>query len=239
MRLAVLTTCMGRLGSLQAIASPLLAELARRDAWVVCDWSCPDRAGNWLESLSDPRVHVVRRRGERWFHKTGALTLCLERAGELKASHVCQLDADTGVRPGFRAELARTLRPGSFAVAALRPGAHPHAGDSLTGLLALERAQAARVRPWDPAFRGYGAEDYAARIFCLIGGLEPRELPRELFQPLEHPDRERGAYQPDRLALSWNRNMALMRRLVRERCGKTLREIPGAARCLNRAGSSF
>lgn len=239
MRLAVLTTTMGRLATLQSTAHALLRELGPRDWWVVVDWSCPDRSGDWLEAIRDPRLVVVRRAGERWFHKTAAIGLALERARELGPTHVCQLDADTGPGAGLRRELARLLEPGCFVLAALRPGEAPQRGDSLTGLLALELAEVLRLEPWRPEFRGYGGEDYFARLACLIGGLRPRELARSYCAPIEHSDRARGAHQKDRPQQSWSRNMALMRRLVLELTGASLRELPGAARMLNCAGSSL
>lgn len=239
MKLALLTTCMGRLATLMTVAPTVRAELATRDGWIVVDWSCPDRAGDYLERLGDRRIRVLRHPGERYFHKTRALGLALERARELGTTHVCQLDADSCPRPGFRAELGRLLEPGCFVVAAMRPGAAPQRADSLTGLLALETREAERLELWHPGFRGYGCEDYWARLACLIGGLRPRELRRSFVEPLEHSDREREAHQRDRLQLTWTRNLRLMYRLARERTGGSLRDLPGAARCLNRPGSSF
>lgn len=231
MRLATLTTSMGRRHHLQATIPSVLAELEPQDHYLLCDWSCPQDSGGWAHSLGEERVLVHYRPGERYFHKTAALNLLLARAIALGVEYIAALDADTVVRPGWRAALAERLSQERFLIAPL--GSGPQPGRGLTGFLAVCPRTLSQAGGWAEEFRGYGCEDYELRLRLLLRGLDWAELPPGLLKPLDHGSHERGRHYRTTLRRSFATNWGVMRRRVAELDARPLDAIPGARRMLN------
>ncbi|HEY4997615.1 MAG TPA: glycosyltransferase, partial [Usitatibacter sp.] len=108
-RLAYVTTCMGRLEHLK---QSLPRAAGQPDvSCVVVDYSCPDRAGNWVEQHF-PGVKVVRIEGETRFNASRARNAGAAAAGDVE--WLGFFDADILLDESFAKVVLPTLRRGSF-----------------------------------------------------------------------------------------------------------------------------
>ena len=112
-----ITTCMGRLSSLKR-SLPTFSH-QRNSRVVVVDYSCPDRAGAWVETHY-PECRVVRVADAEFFHLSRA-----RNAGFLAVSPdadwVCFVDADVCLSPSFYERVQPLLEPGRFVVLPMHP----------------------------------------------------------------------------------------------------------------------
>jgi hypothetical protein len=231
----VVVTCMGRLAFVNRTLPTVLADPS--PCYCLVDFSCPDRAGDWLESTYPDRVRdgtmmVVRAEGRRFFHKTVALNLGAEAVMARGARTLCFADADTAFAAGAIGEIAALLAPGRFLVAG--PGDGGGSIASLTGLLVVAAADFQRAGGYDEAFEDWGSEDIEMRLrLHLRLGLSAVPIPARLVQPLKHGDWLRTQFHRERnLRKSAVRNQALLQARLGEWTGQPIEQLPESAKCL-------
>ena len=214
----VVVTCMGRLEFLRRSAPRVLA---RHDVgYCLVDYSCPDQAGNWLESTypkatTDGRLAVERTSGRDHFNKCVALNLGARRAIREGARWLCFLDADTLILDGFFDWLDAAAADERFLISDLRAdGSDP---PSLTGVLVVSSRQFARTSGFDESFQGWGGEDIEFRLrLHALHGLSFGRIPLRFLQAIEHEDALRTRfYQEQDISVSDRKNyLRLIRKWV-------------------------
>jgi hypothetical protein len=194
---------------------------------VVVDYSCPDRCGEWAKGAEPDayeagRLLIARAPDQKVFHKAKAHNMGAAAAIGLGAEHLCFLDADTLVTPGFAAWCQEHAAEGRFAI--VEPA--PEGGD-LTGVLLVSAKDVATHGGFDQAFVGYGKEDIEIRLrYRIVGGLEYELMPSELLSSIPHGDelRTRHYQQRDRI-VSDRANLRRLHALVERWTGKKLGEL--------------
>lgn len=189
-RIYVVVPCMGRLRFLKETAPRILANPAAR--YCLVDYSCPDRAGDWLlgafpADAESGRVIVERVVGRTLFNKSAAHNAGALRAIREGADYLCFLDADTLITPEYLPWVARNARPERFLIASRLPdGTDP---PSLTGLLVLHAEAFRQSGGLDEGFRGWGFEDIEFRIrLRLLHALEYMDVPLDMIEAIPHGD---------------------------------------------------
>jgi hypothetical protein len=191
---------MGRLDFLRRTAGPVLE--APGVGYCLVDYSCPERAGAWLErnhaqAVQSGRLLVERVPERERFNKCEALNVGARRVSGEGARVLCFLDADTLVAPPFFAWLEAHVRDGEFSIADLRPDGSDR--PSLTGVLALTARDFATTTGFDQAFDGWGGEDIEFRLrLHVLHGLSFARIPLALLEPLEHDDGLRTRFYPEK-----------------------------------------
>lgn len=223
LRYTAIITCMGRLSFLQQTLPELLNHTEMYA--VVVDYSCPDRAGDWVEQThgASGRV-VVQRVPERTaFNKCEALNFGAARALEegLDEHVLVVLDADTRIEAGFWDWVQRTVRPDHFYSI---EGSPDHI--DLTGVLLVTAEHFVASGGFDERFVGWGAEDLDMRLKLYFKlGLPFGQIPPKLLTALPHEDELRVAhYQQKNRSESLYYNLHRMLRNVQEWTGRDLRE---------------
>lgn len=234
----IVTTCMARRDHLEQTLPAAL----RNSGFgvVVVDYSCPQSSGAWARTtfrseLATGRLRVVEVRGEATFHKTRALNLGAHDAIAAGATHLCFVDADTHLLPGFGAwvlqELVR-VPSGSVFIAALTSVRREVA--ELYGFLLLEATLFEQTGGYAENFVGWGCEDLEMRLrLVLKHSATVREIPLELFAFLQHPFELRSTnYRTKDWSTSNSENLLELERLVHSWTGQSLRDLDGPARRL-------
>jgi hypothetical protein len=235
----IVVTCMGRRAFLeQTIASIRGVEETAPLGYCLVDFSCPDRAGDWLEAKYPDDIRsgatiVVRVEGREFFHKTEALNLGARAAIEQGARHLCFADADTMFAPGAFAEIAARTGGRRFLIASGEAGTGSSV-PSLTGLLVVASDDFVRAGGYDEAFADWGSEDVELRLrLHLRLGLEAVPLPSGLAWPLKHGDWTRSRFHRERdLRKSATRNYLLLQERVRQWTGQAMENLPESAKQL-------
>jgi len=211
-KLWVVVTCMGRLEFLRQTAPPVLG--CPDVGYCLVDYSCPDRAGQWLtctfeEEARAGRLLVEEIPGRSLFNKCEALNAGARRATQAGAEYLCFLDADTLVEPGFFEWAAGRLNPQRFLIAALENGKDVA---SLTGVLVVSAPAFAASRGFDQAFRGWGGEDLEFRLrLHLLQRLGYEDIPLSWLRPITHDDSLRSRFYEEKDVRSSNgRNFQLL-----------------------------
>lgn len=94
-KLSLITTCMGRLDHLKRTLPQRIHPDIEN---IVVDWSCPNRAGDWIQSNYGNDVIVIKVRGQRHYNRSISRNTALQAAtGEF----VCNADADLMINPHF------------------------------------------------------------------------------------------------------------------------------------------
>lgn len=234
----IVTTCMGRRAHLE---QTLPAALRNGDVGVVLvDYSCPQASGQWARTafpaeVATGRLRVVEVRGETTFHKTQALNLGARDAIAAGASHLCFVDADTHLLPGFGTWLLKQLAEaptGSIFISALTSDRREVA--ELYGFLLLETALFEQAGGYAGRFVGWGCEDLEMRLrLVLKHSATVREVPLELLAFIQHPFDLRSAhYTTKDWSTSNSKNLLELERLVHSWTGRALRDLEGPARRL-------
>jgi len=231
----VVVTCMGRLAFVQRTLPTVIAQDGI--GYCLVDYSCPDRAGDWLERAHADRIRagtmaVERVEGKQYFHKTAALNAGARAAVARGARALCFADADTSFAAGALAEIGALLAPGRFLVCGRGPdGASLR---SLTGLLVVYAADFQRAGGYDEAFTDWGSEDVEMRLRLHVRWrLAPLAIPPRLVHPIQHGDWLRTRFHRERdLRASAVRNEALLRARLVEWTGQRSEELSETARGL-------
>ena len=233
--LSVVVTCMGRRAFLEQTIASIRAPGV---GYCLVDYSCPDRAGDWLEArypddIRSGAMIVVRVEGREFFHKTAALNLGARAAIARGARHLCFADADTMFAPAAFVEIAARIRDGCFLIAS-GDAATGASVPSLTGLLVVDSDDFTRAGGYDEAFEDWGSEDVEMRLrLHLRFGLEAVTLPPDLVWPLKHGDWTRSRFHRERdLRKSATRNYSLLQERVRQWTGQAMENLPESAKRL-------
>jgi hypothetical protein len=217
-RICFITTCMGRLASLKH-ALPTLSQ--QPDARVVVvDYSCPDRAGAWVEA-HHPECQVVRVPGQSFFHLSHARNVG-SRAAPADCDWLCFVDADVCLSPSFSERVRPLLEPGRFAVFPMHPR---HRG--LVGLIVVSRCDFSRCGGFDEGYENYGRQASAMRVTLFGHGLTPVFLGDGLAQHMDHGDDLRSRHYRERsLVRSTIENSRRLRATIERIEAETGRAIP-------------
>ncbi len=199
-KFAFITTCMGRLAHLQQAAANLMSDprIGRDWVWIVVDFACPDKSGEWLTATYGDRVRVVNIEAEGdeeiIFNKPLALNTGAMNGLALGAEYLVFLDADTLVTSKFLDFIDAYASQDSFLVVR-----HYPAKRDLTGFLCVSHRAFVRVGGFDVAFKGWGAEDLELRLrLFLKGKLAFHELPHDYAASVPHSDELRTANYEER-----------------------------------------
>jgi hypothetical protein len=209
---------MGRLSALEH-SVPTLVQQPNSHV-IVVDYSCPDRAGDWVEAHY-PACQVVRVPGQEFFHLSRARNLGF-RAVPPDADWVCFVDADVCLSPSFSGRVRPLLEPGRFAVLPM------HARNKgLTGLILASCSDFVRCGEFDEGYKDYGRQASAMRISLFGQGLAPVFLGSGLARHMDHEDEIRSRhYRQKDLVQSSIENSRRLRALIRKIETKTGRDIP-------------
>jgi hypothetical protein len=217
-RLCFITTCMGRLSSLE-VSLPTLTCQPEGDV-VVVDYSCPDRSGDWVER-HHPGCRVARVPQREFFHLSHARNVGLA-ARPPDADWVCFVDADVCLSPSFSATVAPLLAPGRFLVTPMHPR-----NRGLAGLILARAEDVSRCGGFDEAYENYGRQAGAMRVALFASGLTPVFLPDGLARHLGHGDDVRSRnYREKDLVRSTIQNSRRLRALVERTERATGKEVP-------------
>ena len=166
MKIAAVTTCMGRLEHLQATLPHMLSQF---DEVIVVDWSCPQNSGKWAEKEG---ATVVFRPGNRYFNVSKARNI---GARQIKSRSVCFIDADTMALPGLREEIEERLSLSTMIISSRMDNGYDC--QSLNGFLAIDIGHFWGVGGYNESLEGYSLEDAHIRArLRLERGLEPRRV---------------------------------------------------------------
>jgi hypothetical protein len=228
----VVVTCMGRLAFVQRTLPTVIAQDGI--GYCLVDYSCPDRAGDWLEDIHGDRIRggtmaIERVQGRQYFHKTAALNAGARAAVARGARTLCFADADTGFAAGAFAEIATLIAPGRFLVCGRGPdGASIR---SLTGLLVVAADDFQRSGGYDEAFVDWGSEDVEMRLRLHVRwGLAAATIAPRLMVPIAHGDWLRARFHRERdLRASAVRNEALLRSRLVEWTGQPIEKLSETA----------
>ena len=224
------TTCMGRLAALKEALPTFVAQPKSRV--VVVDYSCPDRAGDWVEA-HHPACRVVRVPGQEFFHLSRARNEGFRVVPE-DAGWVCFADADVCLSPEFAEWVRGRFAPGRFFLVPMGRG-----NKGLTGLILASRADVARCGGFDEGYRNYGRQAAAMRVTLYRMGLAPQYLPAGLARHQEHGDDIRAQHYRDKdLVRSTIENSRRLRALIAETERETGEEIP-AELCYKESASEL
>jgi hypothetical protein len=193
-----ITTVKGRLSHLRHCGEALMTDrrVGKEWSWVVVDFACPEKSGDWVKerfgdratvlyvpSPDDPDLPEDYDPALVPFVKTIALNSGAVEARDMGAEYLVFLDADTVVSPAFLEELDRLASLDSFLI--VEPRADKR---DLTGFLCVHHRHFFRVGGFDTNFQGWGAEDLELRVkLHLLGKLPFHELPA-LAASVTHDD---------------------------------------------------
>lgn len=224
---AFITTCKGRLDHVKKSAGVLLRD-PRIDAaynhYILVDYNCPQRSGQWLQQIYGSRANVVTFPQAATFHKTHALNLGIARAKVLGANYLVFLDADFIASPQLLDYIFKHAAANHFMI--MLPN---RAKRDLCGFLGAPLSAVRDVGGFDERMIGWGGEDIDMRLrLHLICGLPWFSVPCNLAWSIAHSDHLRTAYCPlsDKNA-SNRRNMALLDANIQRATGATIRQLLG------------
>jgi hypothetical protein len=191
-KFAFITTCMNRLEHLKVSSSQLMKDprVGEDWLWVLVDFACPQKSGEWAENEYGERVEVVPieppddPKATVVFNKPLALNSGAMHAISLGVDYLCFIDADTIVTPRFLDYLdsAASLDCFNIVVPTMEK-------KDLTGFLCVHHRHFLRVGGYDIRFVGWGAEDLEMRLKLYLKGQLPfSEIPVEFAESIQHGD---------------------------------------------------
>jgi hypothetical protein len=193
----IITTCKGRLSHLKEMSAVLMADprIGTEWGWVLVDFACPEKSGEWARETWGDRVMVVELELEKDvpFHKPLAQNTGAMHAVEQGAQYLCFIDADTLVTPEFLDTIEASAALDTFLI--VPPTMEKR---DLTGFLCVDHRHFLRVGGFNIDFVGWGAEDLELRLkLYLKGGLSFVEIPA-LASSIPHDDGVRTANYEDK-----------------------------------------
>jgi glycosyltransferase involved in cell wall biosynthesis len=204
-KLTLVAGCKGRLASLRVSLPTWLGVLERLGGGkvVVVDYDCPDRSGEYAESLGDPRLSVVRVTDRPSYNPAAARNAGARFAlkEEAEPGWIMFIDADVSLSGEF-ASVVRGLSPGAFY----------HADQKSTGTVGTFLLHSADARAawtdaagefspaggFDETFEGWGWEDVDFYETLRLLGLREATFPHQLLSHLDHPDTERTRFASEK-----------------------------------------
>jgi hypothetical protein len=179
--IAVITTCKGRLHHLKQTL-PAMAAL-RPDELIVVDYSCPQRAGEWVKA-NVPDARVVYNPGAYGFNLGRARNLGATAAN---SEWLLFVDADVLVKPGLIETLRAGIQHGTFYSPQPVSGANPQ----LFGSFCCRARDFLTVRGYDEVIEGWGFEDHDLSGRLRLLGLREAHYSSNLLDTIPHDDSER------------------------------------------------
>lgn len=219
-KLAIVTTCMGRLDHLKMSSEILMKDerVGKEIMWVLVDYACPQNSGEWVTEAYGDRVEVLRideapiQPGEperlgSIFNKPLALNSGAMTAIGEGAEYLAFMDADTLVTEAFLDYVLGAMSLDNYLI--IQPYMEKK---DLTGFLCLNHRHFLRAGGYDPAFKGWGAEDLEMRLKLLLKAKLPySEIPYELAGSIPHADQVRTMnYEEKNKDSSHNINLNLL-----------------------------
>lgn len=181
-KLWVVVTCMGRLGNLKNSAPLFIDQKACE--YVLVDWSCPDKCGDWMQSVY-PDVRVVRVRGQTYFNQSAARNAGASVVPD--GAWICFTDADILPNPRFCDRILARCNPGTF----LRMENLGH-NSGYYGTSVVQKCDYVKAGRFDEAFESYGVEDMSFYKGLEWSGAKMVTFPDGLIHHMDHPNSTRG-----------------------------------------------
>ncbi len=186
----VITTCMSRLEHLKLTVPTWLA--GPNVSVLVVDWSCPNGAAEWVQSLRDVRVAACVVPGKHRFNLASARNAgAFHAAQDLPRGHAelsqeiwAFMDADVLVDPAWAEEVRRTFQEGHYHVAG------PHSRN-MGGSVVLRPASYFAAGGYDETLQGWGCDDTLFYLMMRHFGVRGATWPGELASAIQHNDRAR------------------------------------------------
>lgn len=176
-------TCMGRLGQLKQTAHSLVSQKCCR--YILVDWSCPDKCGDWVES-NFPQATVVRVPNQKGFMGGAARNAgaALVPDGEW----ICFIDCDVVAHSTFCDRMLFRRAPNALI--------WPSNGDFGTyGTIMVNKSDFEKAGRYDDVFRSWGHEDVdLMNRMAHIGVKIARQGLRPLLRHIHHDDALRTQY---------------------------------------------
>ena len=138
---------MGRLEFLKQSLPTIVAQ--PHSSCVVVDYSCPERAGDWVRK-SYPEVKVVSVEGQTRFNLSAARNAGLAAAS---GPWICYFDCDVLFAPSFVETVGGQLAAGCY----YHPA--PRTDMGLWGTILVARDAIDRVGGYDEIYQGWGDDD--------------------------------------------------------------------------------
>ena len=219
-KFSIITTCKGRLEHLKQSLPAMVAQDGA-DV-VVVDYSCPERAGDWVESAF-PSVQVVRVEGEEGFSNWRARNLGAEVA---KGDMLLFCDADTVLAPNATDAIAKSMPDDTYGFFKADSTAHFNKSglrlgrNQLRGFQVVPAEAFRELGGYDDVPIGWGAggdTDLEERLVLL--GVKPNSLGDGIVEEVfEHDNAARTAFHKAPIRISYaagllyrRAKMALMR----------------------------
>lgn len=201
--LSIIVPCMGRLHHLKRTIRPALAQPGCE--YILVDWSCPDRSGDWVEAHF-PQARVVRVRSRERFHPSAARNAGARVA---RTEWLAFLDVDLILNARSVPLGRRAMQVGSYVV-------YPECCPGYAGILICRAVDFRIAGRYDETLTGYGMEDVdlANRLSWL--GLWESHLDPSFALHIRHGNRQRGRFFSENMRQSQVRNVALVKAKIRD-----------------------
>jgi len=183
--IAFITTCKGRLDHLRKTLPLMVAQ--QPDEIVVVDYSCPDGAGDWVET-NHPDVKVVR------VAESGDFAMCRARnigARHTNAQWLVFIDADIVIEAGWVQWMRESLRPGLFYRCAPVDGARDF---ETFGTAICDRTGFDTAGGFDEVLTGWSGGDFDFYRCLADHGIQEREYPAAFVKAIPHGDERRAGF---------------------------------------------
>jgi len=203
-RLSFITTCMGRLNNLK-ITLPLA--LQPDCEYVLVDWSCPDKSGEWVK-LNYPQAVVVSVPGKQYFNIAGARNAGAKAA---TSDRLCFIDADMKMLPGFVNAVLDKLKPDCWAQT-------DNFCYGFAGTIVCWKGDWKRIGGFDEGIDCWGYEDVDFKQRLNKAGLKEVRCSSRFLEHITHSDVMRVKHYKEKdLDVSVNKSL---RRIAMKRLGK-------------------
>ena len=152
---------------------------------IVVDWSCPDKSGEFAESLG---AKVVWQPNEQYWNAAKAQNLGSKL---VNTQYVCFIDADTLLFAGAGDYTRRLVDEATMVLSPSQDGAEE---PNLGGFIAVEVENFRSVGGYDESFYGWSCQDLMLRAKLRVElGLKAARLPLHCIGAIQHPNEMRQA----------------------------------------------